>query len=397
MQVFLKESGILAIAGIIAEFNPLHNGHKYLIDCAKSNCDKVITVVSGNFVQRGDVAVIPKYIRAEMALSIGVDLVVELPTPWAMSTAQNFAFGAMSQLSAFNIDSLHFGSECGDVEKLIKIADIIYCEEFNDTLKSKINGGETYAKIRQNHLKTFIGHDSKILENPNDTLAIEYINASKKLGLNIKFNAVKRVGAGHNDTSIYDNFVSSTKLREMIKDKSEIDLSSFVPESCYKILSNTPKADINSLDKAIITRLKQLCLEDISNLADISEGMDNLIYNKIRDSYSYADLCNSIKTKRYTMARIRRILLSAFLGIDGRYFLKEPPYVKVLGLNTSCSKIIPSASNKPIITRTMQINSQNNEVKRLFELENRVNEIYSLALDNPHLYLNEMQQKLIKR
>ena len=397
MQVFLKESGILAIAGIIAEFNPLHNGHKYLIDCAKSNGEKIITVISSSFVQRGDVAIVPKYARAEMALSVGVDLVIELPIPWSMSTAQNFAFGAMSQLSTFNIDTLYFGSECGDAEKLIKIADIISSDEFNDSLKGKITSGLTYAKIRQNHLKTYIGDDSKILENPNDTLAIEYINASKKLGLNIEFNAIKRVGVGHNDVTIYDNFVSSTKIREMLKDESKIDLSSFMPESCYKTLTLSPKADISRLDKAIISRLKQLSLDEISILADISEGMDNLIYNKIRDSYSYDELCNSIKTKRYTMARIRRIILSAFLGIDSRYFLKEPPYVRILGLNTEIPKIIPSPSNKPIITRTMQIYSQSDEVKKLFELENTANEIYSLSLDNPKKYTNEMQQKIIKR
>lgn len=396
MQVFLKESGILAIAGIIAEFNPLHNGHKYLIDCAKSNGEKIVTVISGNFVQRGDVAIVPKHTRAEMALSAGVDLVVELPTPWAMSTAQNFAFGAMSQLSTFNIDTLYFGSECGDTEKLLKIAEIIYSDEFNDTLKKKINSGETYAKIRQNHLEKYIGDDCKILENPNDTLGIEYINAAKKLGLNIEFKAIKRVGAGHNDIAIHDNLVSSTQIRKMILNECESDLSLFIPKSCNKILSISPKADISRLDKAIISRLKQLSIDEISNLADISEGMDNLIYNKIRDSFSYDDLCSSIKTKRYTMARIRRILLSAYLGIDKRYFLKEPPYVKVLGLNTNCSKIIPSSSNKPIITRTMQINSQSDELKELLGLENRLNEIYALSLDRPNLYLNEMKQKLIK-
>ena len=115
----------LGICGIIAEFNPLHNGHKYLIERAKADGNTVVTVISGNFVQRGDTAIVPKFVRAEMALECGADLVVELPTPWAMSTAQNFAFGAISQLLAFGIDSLYFGSESGNLQDLLDVSNLL--------------------------------------------------------------------------------------------------------------------------------------------------------------------------------------------------------------------------------------------------------------------------------
>ena len=147
-KFFPKESDNLSVAGIIAEFNPLHNGHKYLIDCAKSENDFVVCVISGNFVQRGDVAIIPKFKRAEAALLSGADLVLELPVPWSMSTAQNFALGGVSQLAALGVDTLYFGSECGDSALLERIADVIASEEFNAALKNELNRGETFAKTR---------------------------------------------------------------------------------------------------------------------------------------------------------------------------------------------------------------------------------------------------------
>ena len=386
----------MPIAGIIAEFNPLHNGHKYLIEKAKNDGNYVICIISGNFVQRGDVAIISKEQRTKSALLCGADLVLELPVPWSMSTAQNFALGGVSQLSAFNIDSLYFGSECGNAELLIKTSDILLSSEYNAKLKEKIKTNKSFATIRQEILAEYSDDLSKILDNPNDSLAVEYICAAKKLGLNITFNAVKRVGAGHNDLTDNDSFCSSTMLREKLKQNDINNIENLVPEEAYNILINAPHADIKRLDTAIISRLKMLSSADIETVPDISEGLGSLLLNSVKESYTYSELCDKIKSKRYTMARIRRIVLSAFLGIDKKYFLTEPPYVRVLGFNENGSKLIPKVRKKPIITKVSQLNSLSNEERMLFETENKISEIYALSLDAPADFTSEYKRKIIK-
>lgn len=389
-KFFPKESDNLSVAGIIAEFNPLHNGHKYLIDCAKKENNTVVCVISGNFVQRGDVAIIPKFKRAEAALLCGADLVVELPTPWAMSTAQNFALGGVSQLSALGIDRLYFGSECGDSKLLEKIADILICDEFNNSLKAKLNTGETFAKIRTDVLRQFCGKDAELLCSPNDTLAVEYICAAKKLGLNLKYRAVKRLGTDHDAVNASGNFASSSFIRNS-REKCEI----YMPKESFDVFNSSPKASIERLDTAIMSKLR-LSDEDIfKTLPDISEGLDKLIAKEVKSSLSFSQLCDNVKSKRYTHARIRRILLSAFLGIDASFFLKEPPYVRVLAMNSTATPLL-SSKIKPIITKTSMINELDDFSKELFELENKINSVYALSLDDPNKFTNEMSERLIK-
>lgn len=394
-KFFPKESDILSVAGIIAEFNPLHNGHKYLIDCAKKESDTVVCVISGNFVQRGDVSIIPKFKRAESALLCGADLVAELPVPWSMSTAQNFALGGVSQLAALGVDTLYFGSECGNAELLEKIACILLNQDFNNALKAQIKSGETFAKVRTEVLREFCGNDADILCNPNDTLAIEYICSAKKLGLNFKFKAIKRLGIGHDSTSSAGCFASSSFIREKIIRKDFADISNFMPKESVEILTHSPVADLSQLDVAIMAGLK-LCNEDLFvNLADVSEGLDKLIFKNTRASLSFNDLCDAVKSKRYTHARIRRIVLSAFLGIDSSYFLVEPPYVRILGMKNSALHLLMQV-RKPVITKISQIEKLDIFSKKLFELENKINSVYALSLDDPSAFINEYSEKLIR-
>ncbi len=385
----------MPIAGIIAEFNPLHNGHEYLINKAKQDGFTVACVISGNFVQRGDVAIIPKFSRAKAALYAGADIVIELPTPWSMSTAQNFAIGAVSQLSAIGIDTLYFGSECSNTDILLQVADALMSEEYSQRLCTKLTSGHTFAKIRTDAVAELVGDKAKILESPNDTLAVEYICAAKKLNLDLKFCAIKRVGAGHNDSTHKEGYSTATLLRNAVYRKDAEYLQKFMPKQSSNILFSSPVADIRRLDTAIIASLKMLGASDFSSLPDISEGLDLLIYKKIRLAHSYSELCELIKSKRYTMARIRRILLSAFLKISNEYFLCEPPYVRVLGFSKNGQAIIPKDSTKPIITRVSQFKNLSDNANNLFEFENRINEIYALSLDNPSEFTDERSEKLI--
>lgn len=385
----------LGVCGIVAEFNPLHNGHKYLIDQAKNDKNTVICVISGNFVQRGDTAIVPKFTRAKMALSAGADVVVELPTPWSMSTAQNFAFGAISQLLAFNIDSLYFGSESSNLDELLRVSDILLSDEYKERISNKISDSSTYASIRSSIVSDILGYKTSVLDTPNDTLAIEYICAAKKLGTNIRFVPIRRIGAGHNDCASIKNISNATLIREQIIKGNINNIIPFLPVDCADFLLSSPISSINNLNTAIISRLKLLSKSDFEQLPDISEGIENLLYNNVRKAVDYNDLLSRVKTKRYTLARIRRLILSAFLGIDNRYFATEPPYVRVLGFKSAEFKTINYDFRKPVITKVSQINSLDNISRELFDLENLINEIYALSLDKPERFIHECNEKLI--
>lgn len=387
----------MGICGVIAEFNPLHNGHKYLIDAVKNDGHIAVLAISGNFVQRGDTAVIPKSERTKTALLSGADIVLELPIPWSMSTAQNFALGGVSQLSALNVDTLYFGSECGDKDKLILVAEALQSKEFNKRLKEELKTNKTFAKMRQEILTELIGDAANVLSNPNDTLGVEYILAAKRLGLNLKFRAIKRQGAGHNELVGSDSFASSTMIRKAVLENDFESFKDYMPDFSYKILKDSPISDIIRLDVAIISRLKLMKKEEFSFLPDISEGLDNLIFSKVKECGSLEELLNAVKSKRYTLARIRRIILSAFLGIDNSFFLKEPPYVRVLGFSKDGVGILPKSSRKPIVTKVSQIEKLGDLSKKVFDIENTANELYALSLDNPKKYVNDYKFKILKK
>lgn len=387
----------MGICGVIAEFNPLHNGHKYLIEAIKNDGHVAVSVISGNFVQRGDTSIIPKWERAKSALEAGADVVLELPVPWSMSTAQNFALGGVSALSALNIDTLAFGSECGDADKLILVANTLLTPEFNNRLKEELKTNKTFAQIRQELLTEFLGDTANVLSSPNDTLGVEYILAAKRLGLDLNFKAIKRQGAGHDELVASKEFASSTMIRNAVLEKDYSLLSDYMPDFSYNILLSSPISDIRRLDLAIISRLKLLKKEDFSLLPDISEGLDNLIYSSIRETNSYDELLMKVKSKRYTLARIRRIILAAFLGIDNSFFLKEPPYTRVLGFSSNGASILPKKPKKPIITKVSEINKLDDFSKKVFEIENKAGEIYALTLDNPQKHINDYKFKILKK
>ncbi len=206
----------MAVTGIIAEFNPLHKGHKALLDFAHSHSALVYCVISGNFVQRGDTAVLPKSKRAEAALRCGADLVAELPVLWSMSTAQNFALGGVSQLMALGCDEILFGSESGNIDELLKTADLLQTEQLKNTLDEELKKGISFAAARENAAKS-LGYSFNTLSNPNDTLAIEYILAGRSLGYKGTYKCFKRIGAPHDSEVLNPLAISASLIREKLK------------------------------------------------------------------------------------------------------------------------------------------------------------------------------------
>ena len=381
----------MSIVGIIAEFNPLHSGHEYLISEAKA-LGQVATVISGNFVQRGDTAVAPKEIRAKAALSAGADLVAELPVLWSMSTAQNFAIGGVSALVNLGCDTLMFGSETGEIELLLKIAEILTGVEFRDCLEKYCASGMTFAAARQKACEE-LGAQKGILDKPNNNLGIEYIVAAKRLGADLQFKTVKRRGAQHDSTAVRE-FVSASLLREKLLDGDREFCRRFMSEDVLELFDSGSLSDIKNIEKGILSVLRTKTVGDLKQLPDLSEGVENKLYNEIRLANSLEELYNGIKVKRYPMARVRRLVLSAFLGFDNEYFMKPLPYVRVLGFNKNGREIIKNAkkiSSVPIVTRVSEIKDE-----KVFKTECRATDLYNLSLRKPEECGKEFTVKLIK-
>ena len=386
----------MSTVGIIAEFNPLHTGHKRLIDYAHVLGDTIVCAISGNFVQRGDVAIINKQQRAKFALLCGVDIVAEMPVLWSMSTTQNFALCGVWQLYNLGCDKIVFGSECGDISALKNAADVLDSDNFFKKVTEKSKSGITFAVAREQTAQE-MGVDFTLLRGANNNLGIEYILAAKKLNLPIEFHTIKRLGAGHNSNEIDDGFVSSSFIRTELLKGNIGYCERFMPREIRGIINNENIADIKRLENAILCALRTKTAEDLKNLPDISEGLHNKIYFSVRVATSLDELYNSIKTKRYTLARIRRLVLSAFLQFDNNFFMTTPPYVRVLGFSEQgLSHLKKPQGIIPIITRAAQIKLLDTNAQTVFDTECRATDIYNLCLNKPLECGSEQKMKLLK-
>lgn len=390
----MQRSDILSAIGVIAEFNPLHTGHKYLLTEARRH-GTVIAAISGNFVQRGDIAIFDKRKRATAALACGADIVLEIPVSYAMSTAQNFALGGVSVLSAFGCESLIFGSECGDVKKLENAADVLSADEYKERLKKYLDLGLTFAAAREKAA----GIGENLLCGANNNLAIEYIAAARAINADMEFLTVRRRGAAHDSETAENGYAAASILREKMR-AGDIDFcKKYIPPEAREFFTTETAADIKRLDRAILAVLRQKTSEDLKKLPDISEGIENKLFSAIRLASSTEELYNTVKVKRYTHARIRRLALSAFLGLDNEFFMKPPPYVRVLGFNKNGEEHLKQAAEMspiPVITRVSDIERLHGCAKRLFAAECRATDMFSLALPMPQPCGAEYTAKIIK-
>ena len=385
----------MANIGIISEFNPFHTGHKYLIENAKGENDTVICVMSGNFVQRGDTAILPKSERTAAALKNGADLVIELPVPYSMSYAERFAKSSVYLLKSLGIiDEICFGSEIGETGVLYEIADILSRDEFENKISERLKSGDTFAKIRTDILRGYDPHYAEIISEPNNILGIEYILAAKSLGFNIPFRTIKRIGARH-DTGDTLVTASASHIRQMLFEGNKISIDKFLP---YNYSGNF--ASINNLEKAVLANLRaNNSPERYAALPEISEGLENRIFEAVKGSSSLPELYENIKTKRYTLARIRRIVLSAFLGINEDMASQNPPYIRVLGFTEKGKSALAEIAKKtklPIICTAKDALALEGFAKEVFEKECTSSDIWALSLNYPQKCGNEYYYKLAK-
>lgn len=383
------------VTGVIAEFNPLHKGHEYLLKKAGEK-GPVICALSGNFVQRGEVAIAEKRIRAKAALLSGADVVLELPVLWSMSTAQNFALGGVSALSFAGCNRIMFGSESGDILSLKRAAEILKSAKFSSLLDEKLSEGVSFAVARQFAAEE-CGLAKGILDGANNNLGIEYIIAANSLGADIEFETVSRVGAGH-DSFEEAEFVSASYLRDRLLAKDYEFVNKYMPSNIAELFGEDNISNMEYIERAILAALRTKTIDELKNLPDISEGIENKLFNEIKFANSLEELHNAIKAKRYTLARIRRLVISAFIGMDNSYFMKPLPYIRVLGFNSVGREILSDIALKspvPVITRTADINNLSKSVKKVFETECLATDLFGLALKKPLECGLEYKSKMI--
>ncbi len=393
----MKRCEILSVTGIIAEFNPLHTGHALLLKKAKER-GTVVAVISGNFVQRGDLAVLDKRIRARAALLCGADLVLELPVAYSMSTAQNFALGGVSALKSVGCDALLFGSESGNIIELKAACEILKTKEYSKLLSGYLATGITFAAARE-RAACDMGLEKGVLSGANNNLAVEYMTAAYNIGADFEFITLKRRGASHDSPEVSGGYASASLLRERLLAGDYNFCKSYIPENAFSLLQPSNIADIRRIEKAVPAVLRTRRLSELKSLPDISEGIENKLFSAIRVATDLQDLYNRIKVKRYTLARIRRLVLSAFIGLDSTFFMKQPPYVRVLGFNERGIALLKEkavGAGIPVITRVSEINKLSEPAKKLFETECRATDLFSLALPKAAPCGLEYTAKIIK-
>lgn len=350
--------------GLVTEYNPFHNGHLYHLNKAMelTGADISVAVMSGDFVQRGEPAVLDKYTRASMALNSGVNLVVELPVNYALSSAESFAAGALKVLDYVKADSIAFGSESGDIERLSKLAHILCDNE--DTLYKEISkytaNGISYAAARQKVVEKLTDKDTAaLLTSSNNILAVEYLKAIIKNNYAIKPYTVQRQGDSYNDTDIRSEYASATALRENLKADN---ISEYIPVKAGLILSsNTNYIYPDDITEALFTRLldilfasnydKNVFIENVMQYPDVSKEIAGRLYKSAMDmitrtvsqrseskdnlAFSFGSLCEHIKTKEVPLSRIKRALVKITLGLDKKHMEKyaNEPYIRVLGFD----------------------------------------------------------------
>ncbi len=392
----------MKIIGIVSEYNPFHNGHAYQVQKSVQdlNADGVVAIMSGNFVQRGFPAIQDKWLRAEMAVKAGVNLVIELPTYYATSSAENFAMGAVTLLEATGVVShLSFGSEFDDLSCLNAIAEMLVnpTEAFNEALRVTLDKGLSYPRAREIALNATMPElaNTLHLNQSNVILGIEYLKALKQTNSTIKPFLVKRKGKSYHDValdvSVDVPFVSATAIREAYFTSIEtLQIEKYMPEESAKAMNNSPynAVRIEDYEKLILYALRKSTPEALSKLKEVSEGLENKLALAALKCSNYAELLVAIKSKRYTMTRINRILLNVLLGIEREnYDLKTQGYLRILAFDATGKKIIREIKKKGYLPLITNINKHADLLKSnpLLQLDVKATNIYQLAQKEPKL------------
>ena len=391
------------VLAVIGEYNPFHNGHLYQLNEAKKamHSNYAVALISGNFVQRGDASIVDKWTKAKMALLNGFDLVIELPCVYSISSAENFATGAVRLLNSLKIiNNLSFGCEADDLNILKEFANILAEQppKYKSLLSHELSKGIPFPKARENALLMCLNNIRKsanVLSSPNNILAIEYLKALRITESNIHPFGIKRVGADYHSEEIMGDFASATALRKYAYERNFYAINRAMPKISYDILEDCIKKGhyskgLISYEKEIMFVLRNMTVAEIAKLPDVTEGLENLIKNAANSCNNLNELMGMVKSKRYTQTRIQRILLYALLGItkeDMENSKKIDPYIRVLGFNTKgqnlLSDICNANSKLQVITSVKKFTTtcRNKKLLMMFEKDIKATNIYTLGYE----------------
>ena len=381
-------------AAIICEYNPFHSGHKYQMDEVRRLCGDdtfIIALMSGNYVQRGDVALFDKHSRAEAATLGGADLVLELPVFCASQSAEFFAQGAVSILDSLGLaDILAFGAETDNIDLVQKVAKLLAHEpeDFSTYLSRLCDTGMSFPAARAKAVGEILGEDgAKLLSEPNNTLAVEYCKTLFRQSSSIKPLLIPRKGAMHHSTTTCDNIASATHIRSLFTNSKPEEAFSFMPSFCKDIFKDKSIHSMKAMENAVLAEILKMPAHSLKNIADVSEGLENRIKEKALTSGSVQELADSVKTKRYTHSRIRRILLSAYLGITDADRNSQPRYVRILAHTEKGQELIRKTKKTsliPLVRNTSQVNKLNDPIaKEVWERERVFDLIYDMFRETP--------------
>ena len=372
----------MKIAGIIAEYNPFHNGHAHHITQTrkKTGCDYVVVCMDGSYTQRGEAACLDKWTRARAALACGADAVFELPALWAVNTADAFARGGVAVLGGLGCDFLSFGSEDADLELLEKLANLRENEpaEVSAAIQLKLSEGKSHARARGEALAEYLGMDAEKLNAPNLTLGVEYIRAIRELNLNMQSIAIPRIG-GYHDSAI-STFASASAIREAAR-RGECPSES-VPEVMRTQLSRI--ADMHAPDDLLLHALRSMTEKEIAVLPGVAEGLEKRVARCAREASTQEELIDMLKCKRYTRARIARLCAHALLGITQEFQDKHPlpEYARIIGMREDARSLLAELKARsilPIVSDATKL--QDNEI---FRLECRATDLRALQSNDPN-------------
>lgn len=344
----------MRIAGIIAEYNPFHLGHHYQLEQTRiSGATHIAVVMSGSFVQRGEPAMASKWSRAQAALEQGADLVAELPAAWAVSSARRFGQAGVFLLRELGADFISFGSEAGDPVQLRQALRRMLSAEKSPEMSRFLAEGKSYPRARAEAAAALYGEEAAaLLKGANNLLGLEYLRAAEELAPDMEFLTVPRIGAGHDAANPEEGFSSASALRQGIRSKGLEICRPFLPEPSFRLLEteiqqNRAPSDMGRLERVLLAQLRRLAPEDFALLPDVNEGLEHRLFRASQTARSLAEWEQTVKTKRYTLARIRRILCAALLEIPATLPQGLPEYLRILGCNQRGLEILAQAKRNP--------------------------------------------------
>jgi len=388
----------MKVIGIVAEYNPFHNGHKYHLESSKKLCnaDFSIAIMSGNFLQRGEPALFDKWSRAKMAVLNGIDLVIELPVIYSCQSAELFAFGAIKILDSLKVvDFLCFGSENGNIGELYKTAETLLSEptSVKTKIRKLLDEGMTYSKAVSEAYREMAGD---LLSYPNNILGIEYIKSLLTINSAIKPITIKRIGSNYNDAVLRGHISSATAIREGLKTNGLTEeIRNCVPEASWKVIVdniNKGKGPVfwDNFSDILLYHIRKSTHQSMRNLPEIKEGLEYRLKKAGDATTCFEELITFVKTKRYTRTLLQRNLCHMLLNINKKDVgyakrIDSPVYVRVLALNKNgriLLKEISRKSNSPIINKAADFKTSSSFLERMFDLDVLATDIYNLGYYN---------------